>query len=137
MIFFHNALQYAWQICVVLPAKSTSMEDDDGDLIPTTPHYLYFGGKKPDVRRYRMFGCPAVVKVCTRTDIKGQPLDHRNLVQRGIRAVFAGFPINQAGWQFYNPATGKLFTSKDASFDESFSSVATYNDSVHHDSLLV
>ena len=27
--------------------------------------------------------------------------------------------MNQAGWLFHNPATGKLFSSKDASFDES------------------
>jgi hypothetical protein len=63
ILFFHHAIMYAWQICVVLPAKSTSRVDVDGSLVPTTPHYLYFNKDIPNVSRYQVFGCPAICKV--------------------------------------------------------------------------
>jgi transposase InsO family protein len=34
ILLFHHALMYAWQICVVLPAKSTLRIDKDGTLVP-------------------------------------------------------------------------------------------------------
>jgi len=137
LIFFHYALMYAWQICVVLPAKSTSRLDPNGELVPTTPHYLYFGGATPDIRRYRVFGCPVVAKVYTRRDSDAQILDQRSLVQRGVRGIFIGFPVNQAGWSIYIPASRHIIASADVSFDESFDSVSSLNNTLYHDSLMV
>ena len=136
--FFHFALMYAWQICVVLPAKSTSRVNEEGNLVPTTPHYLYSGGKTPDVRRYRVFGCPVVTKVYKRpSSTTGRTLDHRNIVQRGVRGIFVGFPTNQAGWLVYIPASRRLLASADVSFDERFESIASMPDTIYHDSLAV
>jgi hypothetical protein len=135
--FFHHALMYAWQICVVLPAKSTSRIDGDGTLIPTTPHYLYFNGDTPNVSRYRVFGCPVVCKVYKRRDQEKNVLDHRNIVQRGVRGIFVGFPINQAGWSIFIPASRHILASADVSFDEDFSATTALPDKIYHDSLPV
>ena len=81
LAFFHWALIYAQQICAVLPAKSTSRVDEEGELVPTTPYFLYFNGQIPDVRRFRVWGCPAVVKVYRQTDSQERVLDHKNIVQ--------------------------------------------------------
>jgi hypothetical protein len=137
ILFFHHALMYAWQICVVLPAKSTSRLDEDGTLMPTTPHYLYFNGDIPNVSRYRVFGCPAICKVYKRKDKDGDVLDYRNLVQRGVRGIFVGFPVNQAGWSIFIPASRHILASADVSFDEDFSSTAAFPDTLYHDSLPV
>jgi len=134
LAFFHFALMYAWMICVVLPAKSTTKQSADGESEATTPYYLYFQ-KEPDVRKYRVFGCPVICKVYTRKDSSQRILDHKNIVQRGVRGVFVGFPVNQAGWLVFVPASRHLLASADVSFDEDFSSVSALPDRVYHDSL--
>jgi hypothetical protein len=87
------------------------------------------------VARYRVFGCPAICKVYIRKSPDGQVLDRRNIVQRGVRGIFIGFPLNQAGWSIYIPSSRNILTSADVSFDEDFSSVAALPDKLYHDSL--
>jgi len=136
LAFFHFALIYAWMICVVLPAKSTVKQSVDGESHATTPYFLHFN-KEPDVRCYRVFGCPVICKVYTRNDASRRVLDHKNIVQRGVRGIFVGFPINQAGWLVYVPASRHLLASADVSFDEDFSSVSALPDRLYHDSIPV
>ena len=132
LAYFHFAITYAWQILVVLPAKSTSAVKD-GVVVPTTPHYLYFG-EIPNVQKYRVFGCPAVCKVYKHKDSLRRTMDHKNIVQRGVRGIFVGFPVNQAGWLIYVPSSRHLLASADASFDEHFASVTTMTELIFHDS---
>jgi transposase InsO family protein len=40
--FFHHAIMYAWQVCVVLPANIHLTDGYRRFILPTTPHYLYF-----------------------------------------------------------------------------------------------
>ena len=134
LIFFHYALMYAWQICVVLPTKSANRLDANGELVPSTPYYLYYG-TEPNVSRYRVFGCPVVMKVYKKKDDRNRVLDHSNIVQRGIRGIFVGFPINQAGWEIFLPTTRKTLCSADVSFDEEFASVTSLPDQIYGDSL--
>ena len=133
LMFFYEALTYSWQICVVLPAKSTSKKDGD-ELIATTPFFLYFG-KEPNVRRYRVFGCPAICKVYRRRSSDSSILNSKNIVQRGVRGVFVGFPHNQAGWLVFVPSSRHLLTSADVRFDEDFKSVIGLPNRIYHDSL--
>ena len=46
--------------------------------------------------------------------------------QRGIRGVHVGFPLNQAGYLVFVPATHQLVTFNDINFDEQFITAVTY-----------
>ena len=54
--------------------------------------------------------------------IQHSDYDNRSIIQRGIRAIFLGFPLNQAGYIYWQPNTGDLGTSVDVSLDEYFHS---------------
>jgi hypothetical protein len=111
--------------------KGLHIPDHNGDLRPSTPFELYFG-RKPRVSRFRVFGCPIVAKAYTKKSESGRILDDRNIIQRGVRGIFLGFPINQAGYLYINPATREYGTSVDVSFDETFQSPLAYPDSLYH-----
>ena len=55
--FLYYAIKYAQYIHDVIPVK----ELYDANGMPTTPHYLATG-RKPQVKHFRVFGCPAVFK---------------------------------------------------------------------------
>jgi hypothetical protein len=100
---------------------------------------LYFYAK-PRVTRYRVFGCPAIVKVYARkatatTPTGSRTLNPKNIIQRGVRGIFVGFPVDQAGWLIYVPSSGHLITSADVVFDEDFLSTLAYNDLAFHDAM--
>ena len=61
-------------------------------------------------------------------------MNPKNIVQRGVRGIFVGFPDNQAGWSIYIPSSGNILTSADVAFDENFTSEAlSYNKLLFHD----
>jgi hypothetical protein len=103
----------------------------------------YFGTKPSIGRykvlsgRYKVFGCPCVVKVYTQksidSDAQASTLNSKNLVQRGVCGVFVGFPINQAGYLVWIPTSGHLLASVDVMFDEDFTSPLSYPDRIFHD----
>ena len=131
--FFDPALIHGSRIHNVLPLKSCMVTTPDGETIPSTAFALYYS-KKPNVARYRVFGCPAIAKVYRRQESEtGRSLDSRTLVQRGVRAIHIGFPTNQAGWLLFCPATGTQLVSADVCFDETFQSSLAYNHLAFHD----
>jgi hypothetical protein len=135
LAFFNMALRYAWQIKAVLPLPSLIVGSDN-NLHPGTPFECYFG-KRPNLGRYKVFGCPCVVKVYTRknidSDANAATLNNKNLAQRGVRGIFVGFPINQAGYLVWIPTSGHTLASVDVLFDENFTSPLQYPDQIFHD----
>ena len=140
--FLHYALHYATDVMEVLPIKGCVKTDEDGKTNPSCPHSLYFI-EDPDVliALYRVFGCPCVAKVYVRSTKKdpktkkGTALDSKNIIQRGVRGIFVGFPKDQAGWAIYIPSSGKTLASVDIAFDENFTSEGiAYNKLLFHDS---
>ena len=113
--FFYYAAKYAQRVHDVIPVKD--LIDDKG--LPTTPHFL-LSGSKPNVKHFRVFGCPAVFKKYEFSD-KGRRTKNK-FSQQGVRGIFVGFPVDSAGWLFYVPDAKRTFISMDAVFDEEFTS---------------
>jgi len=65
--FFDVALKYATQIRAVLPLSSTTEELPDGTVRPSTGYALYYGVPVVSVQRFKVFGCPVIMKVRRRT----------------------------------------------------------------------
>ena len=74
----------------------------------TTPYELWYD-QKPKIKKFRVFGCPAVFKKYG---------NNSSWIQQGNRGTFIGFPEKQAGWAFYSAADTKkkLHPSLDAFF---------------------
>ena len=118
--FMDTCLSYSWNIRNIKPIKGLSYFAENGEKVPCTPYELYYG-EKPNVGRYRVFGCPVVFKVYTRKEYAtGQVLNSKNIIQRGIRGIFVGFQPNQAGWLIHVPYINELYVSQNVAFDEDF-----------------
>jgi hypothetical protein len=92
-IFFDNAIVYASYLTNVLPLKGLFTTESDGiTTCPATPFQLYYG-KQPKLTRFQVFGCPVIFKAYARKP----NLKVYNILQRGVRGIYVGFPINQAG----------------------------------------
>ena len=113
--FFYYAVKYAQYIHDVIPVRD--LLDENG--LPTTPYYLATG-RKPAVKHFRVFGCPAVFK---RYEVSsdGKRI-HNKYNQQGMRGIFVGIPDDASGWLFYVPTAKRSYISLDATFDESFTS---------------
>ena len=142
--YFHHALQYACRIMDVLPAKGCRRFSGNA-YQPSTPaiiwNQLRYGAR---LRKYRVFGCPVVFKVHQRKTPKDRvdsdkPQAHltsKNIIQRGVRGIFIGFPPNQAGWLIFVPQSGNIIVSADVAFDEDFISAGLcYNRLLFHDAM--
>ncbi|CAI7874645.1 unnamed protein product [Closterium sp. NIES-54] len=77
--------------------------------LPETSPTLLWTGKVGDVSRFRVWGARAFVRDTTAD----------KLSPRAIPCVFLGFVPNAPGWQFYDPASCRVFASQDVTFDES------------------
>jgi Reverse transcriptase (RNA-dependent DNA polymerase) len=160
--FFDVALAYACSIKNVLPLKgvqttansmpassqTTAKGARNKSKHPThnavrvsdalvSPYQLYFG-RRPPIRRFRIFGSPCVSKVYRRSNrdhvaVQTKHLVDRNIFQRGVRGIFVGFPTNSAGYLIWNPASSKLMISEDVAFDEHFQSSMAMPRRLFHD----
>ena len=75
----------------------------------TTP-YEAWGGRKPNLKHIRLFGCIAIMKV---------PSVHvSKLDDRGRRVVYLGREPGTKGCRLYDPVTKKLQVSRDVVFRE-------------------
>jgi hypothetical protein len=129
------AFRHAWMVSNILPVKHVGRILSDGTFQPCVPYTLYFNSK-PNIWRFRVFGCPCIVKIYRRTDAdSGAVLDSRNQPQRGVRAIHVDFPLNQAGWQVYIPASGHLLASGDIAFKEDFLSTLAHDERLFRDGL--
>ena len=135
--FLTQALLYASRIMDVLPAKGAlKRSSHSGTGYEQSCPGLLWNAHLDQIKiaRYRVFGCPVVFKVYKRKTPKDtEPrvnLDSKNLIQRGVRGIFVGFPTNQAGWRIYVPQVNRLITSVDVAFDEAFVSTGLAYDKI-------
>ncbi|CAI7889131.1 unnamed protein product [Closterium sp. NIES-53] len=77
--------------------------------LPETSPTLLWTGKVGDASRFRVWGARAFVRDTTAD----------KLSPRAIPCVFLGFVPDAPGWQFYDPASRRVFVSQDVTFDES------------------
>ncbi|CAI7877502.1 unnamed protein product [Closterium sp. NIES-53] len=77
--------------------------------LPETSPTLLWTGKVGDASRFRVWGTRAFVRDTTAD----------KLSPRAIPCVFLGFVPDVHGWQFYDPASHRVFASQDVTFDES------------------
>jgi len=87
------------------------------------------------IGRIRVWGCPVVAKAYHRKDATGCILKDHNMIQRGVRGIYVGFPIDQAGYLIWIPSARQFAVSADVAFDEDFSSTLAYDGRLYHDSL--
>ena len=113
--FFYYAAKYAQRVHDVIPVRDLF----DADGLPAAHHQMSTG-RKPIVRHFRIFGCPAIFKRYEISD-KGTRIKNNHL-QQGMRHIFVGLPDDSAGWLFYVPSTKRTYISLDATFDENFTS---------------
>ena len=95
--FWGYAIRTAVDILNVVPSKSA----------PKTPLELW-NGRKPSLRHYRIWGCPAHV-----LKKKTGKLESRTEV-----SLFVGYPKGTRGGIFYSPKEKKVFVSTHATFLE-------------------
>ncbi|CAI7765124.1 unnamed protein product [Closterium sp. NIES-53] len=76
--------------------------------LPETSPTLLWTGKVGDASRFRIWGARAFVRNTTAD----------KLSPRAIPCVFLGFVPDAPGWQFYDPASHRVFASQDVTFDE-------------------
>ncbi|CAI5957664.1 unnamed protein product [Closterium sp. NIES-64] len=76
---------------------------------PETSPTLLWTGEVGDASRFRVWGSRAFVRN-TSAD---------KLSSRTAPCVFLGFVPDASGWQFYHPASHRIFPSQDVTFDES------------------
>ncbi|CAI7822449.1 unnamed protein product, partial [Closterium sp. NIES-53] len=77
--------------------------------LPETSPTLLWKGKVSDASRFRVWGARAFVRDTTAD----------KLSLGAIPCVFLGFVPDAPGWQFYDPASRRVFASQDVTFDES------------------
>ncbi len=87
--FFYYAVKYAQYIHDVLPVQN--LLDKDGH--PTIPYYLATS-RKPAVKHFRVFGCPAVFKQYEVSE-SGKRVKNK-YTQQGMRGIFVGIPDDSA-----------------------------------------
>jgi hypothetical protein len=113
--FWYHAMVYVTDIFNVLPVRGLKNKED----CPATPYELFFS-EKLSISRFRVFGCPTVVRRwMTKQSSKGMQ------TERGIRGIFIGFHVSNKGYVIYNPGSRQIVTSEDVTFDEHFNLAIT------------
>ncbi|MCO5562965.1 hypothetical protein L7F22_016601 [Adiantum nelumboides] len=74
-----------------------------------TPYESWYG-KKPSVSYLRVFGCLAYAHIPQR--LRGK------LDDKAVKCIFVGYSSGSKGYRLYNPATNKIFESRDVIFAE-------------------
>jgi hypothetical protein len=96
--FTNMAYRYGWMVSNTLPVRNVRYSLPDGSFQPCAPYTLYLG-QKPNTGRFRVLFCPCVVKIYKRRDSSSNAvIQTRNLLQRGVRGIFAAsLPTKLAG----------------------------------------
>ncbi|CAI7818594.1 unnamed protein product [Closterium sp. NIES-53] len=89
------------RIGLVMEVARTSM------IHAAAPHFLW-PFAVGDASRFRVWGARAFVRDTTADKLSA----------RAIPCVFLGFVLDAPGWQFYDPASRRVFVSQDVTFDE-------------------
>ncbi len=113
--FFYYAVEYAQRIHDVIPVKDLT----DGKGLPTTPHFL-LSGSRPNVKYFRVFGCPIVFQKYKFSD-EGKRTKHK-ISQQCVKGIFVVLPDDSAGWLYFVPDSKRTFKFMDVVFNEDFTS---------------
>ena len=95
--FWGHALETAVYILNKVPSKS----------VVSTPYEIW-SGKKPYLKYFKVWGCPAYVK---------RNFGHK-LEPRADKCLFVGYHREGRGYLFYHPTEQKIFVSRHATFLE-------------------
>ncbi|MCO5587852.1 hypothetical protein L7F22_041804 [Adiantum nelumboides] len=76
-------------------------------LKPITPYESWYD-KKPSVSYLRVFGCLAYAHIPQQ--LRGK------LDDKAVKCIFVGYSSGSKGYRLYNPATNKIFESRDVIF---------------------
>ena len=87
-----HARVYATQIRAVLPLSSTTEELADGTVRPSTGYAIYYGVPVVSVQRFKVFGCPVIMKVRRRTALPNSAASASILDDRTIAASLSDSP---------------------------------------------
>ena len=90
--FYHLALQYACKQMRVLPAKG--LLDSEGK--PTTT-YAILHGKKPRIGRFKVFGCPCVLRGMLPIQMDPRQLISSNFRKESVVFLSVSQKIKQVG----------------------------------------
>jgi len=123
--FFDTALQQAALICNVVPVRGAFRPGTDIPAVPFMRHY----NAEPRL------GVPCCCQGIPPQGCTGRILKDHNMIQRGVRGIYVGFPIDQANYLIWIPSAQQFAVSADVAFDEDFSSTLAYEGRLYHDSL--
>ncbi|CAI7881254.1 unnamed protein product, partial [Closterium sp. NIES-54] len=103
------APHFLWPFAVQYAAHQINLQPRVS--LPETTPTLRWTGKVGDASVFRIWGSRAFVRDTTAD----------KLSSRAVPCVFLGFPPDAPGWQFYHPASRRVLSSQDVTFDESVS----------------
>ncbi|CAI7901768.1 unnamed protein product [Closterium sp. NIES-54] len=101
------APHFLWPFAVQYAAHQLNLQPRVS--LPETSPTLLWTGKVGDASAFRVWGSRAFVR----------DLSADKLSPRATPCVFLGFPPDAPGWQFYHPASRRVLSSQDVTFDES------------------
>ncbi|CAI7781591.1 unnamed protein product, partial [Closterium sp. NIES-53] len=101
------APHFLWSFAVRYAAHQINLQPRVS--MPETSPALLWTGKVGDASAFRVWGSRAFVR----------DLSADKLSPRAAPCVFLGFPPDAPGWQFYLPASRRVLSSQDVTFDES------------------
>ncbi|CAI7781773.1 unnamed protein product [Closterium sp. NIES-54] len=101
------APHFQWPFAVQYAAHQLNLQPRVS--LPETSPTLLWTGKVGDASAFRVWGSRAFVR----------DLSADKLSPRAVPCVFLGFPPDAPGWQFYHPASRRVLSSQDVTFNES------------------
>ncbi|CAI7781927.1 unnamed protein product, partial [Closterium sp. NIES-53] len=101
------APHFLWPFAVRYAAHQLNLQPRVS--LPETSPTLRWTGKVGDASAFRVWGSRAFVR----------DLSADKLSPRAVPCVFLGFPPDAPGWQFYHPASRRVLSSQDVTFNES------------------
>ncbi|CAI7870283.1 unnamed protein product, partial [Closterium sp. NIES-54] len=101
------APHFLWPFAVQYAAHQINLQPRVS--LPETTPTLRWTGKVGDASAFRIWGSRAFVRDPTAD----------KLSSRAVPCVFLGFPPDAPGWRFYHPASRRVLSSRDVTFDDS------------------
>src|SRR4051812_26098067 len=105
MMFLTGLPLSFWGYALEMDAFTLNREPSKS--VETTPYELWFG-KKPKLSFLKIWGCDAYVK----------KLQSDKLEPKLEKCIFIGCPKETVGYTFYHRSEGKIFITKNGSFQE-------------------
>ena len=95
MVSSSNISEYLWGEAI--KTANYNLNRVPRKFVPKTPFELWTS-RKPSLNHFRVWGCPAEVRLYNPQEKKLDP--------RIVRCYFIGYPDHSKGYKFYNPTHG-------------------------------